>query len=267
VTPLAGRNALVTGASRGIGRAIALELAAAGAAVAVNYRRDAAAAERVVGEIEARGGRAVALGATIGVPEEERRLAAEAAHEFGEIDVLICSAGVASRGHTVVETDPDEFLRLFHVHALGPLRLAQALVPPMRGRERGDVVFISSSEVSEMRAKGGPYNVAKAALEALAQTLAEEETRHGIRVNVVAPGLVATEMGDRLVQATAGVAVVSELDARHPLGRVTRPEDVARVVCFLASAPHLVGQRIVVDGGGADVWAPASRAAASVAAG
>ena len=102
-----------------------------------------------------------------------------------------------------------------------------------------------------MRANGAPYNMAKAAAEALALTLAHEEAANGIRVNIVAPGLVATDMGDRLVRAKLGRASVTELDSEQPFGRVTRPEDVAEVICFLVSEPGsmVTGQRIVVDGG------------------
>jgi NAD(P)-dependent dehydrogenase (short-subunit alcohol dehydrogenase family) len=121
----------------------------------------------------------------------------------------------------------------------------------MRARPRGDVIAISSSEVSAMRANGAPYNMAKAALEALALTLAKEEVANGIRVNIVAPGLVVTDMGSRLVKAKLGLDTVEELDAAQPLGRVVRPRDVARVVRFLVSdaAALVTGQRIVVDGG------------------
>jgi NAD(P)-dependent dehydrogenase (short-subunit alcohol dehydrogenase family) len=111
--------------------------------------------------------------------------------------------------------------------------------------------MVSSSELDHMRANGAPYNMAKAAMEALAWTLAKEEVANGVHVNVVAPGLVATDMGERLVAATMGVDDITALDARLPLGRVCRPDDVARVVRFLVSgdAGYVTGQRIVVDGG------------------
>jgi NAD(P)-dependent dehydrogenase (short-subunit alcohol dehydrogenase family) len=136
-------------------------------------------------------------------------------------------------------------------HAFGAHRLAQLVLPAMRERPRGDIVMISSSEVAHMRANGAPYNMAKAALEALAMTLAKEEIARGVRVNVVAPGLVVTDMGAKLVRAKLGLDDASQLDAAQPLGRVTRPRDVARVVAFLASdaAGMVTGQRIVVDGG------------------
>jgi NAD(P)-dependent dehydrogenase (short-subunit alcohol dehydrogenase family) len=122
----------------------------------------------------------------------------------------------------------------------------------MRSKPRGDIVFVSSVAARMLAANGAPYNMAKAALEALALTLAKEERRHGIHVNVVAPGLVVTDMGRRLVKAAMGVDDIATMDAAAPFGRVCRPEDVAGVVRFLCSeaAGYLSGQVITVDGGG-----------------
>jgi NAD(P)-dependent dehydrogenase (short-subunit alcohol dehydrogenase family) len=121
----------------------------------------------------------------------------------------------------------------------------------MRERSRSDVVLISSSELDKMRALGGPYNMAKAALEALGYTLAKEEVGNGVHVNIVAPGLIVTDMGARLVKAKLGLDNMEDLDAGQPMGRLGRPEDIARVVRFLVSdhAGFVTGQRIVVDGG------------------
>jgi NAD(P)-dependent dehydrogenase (short-subunit alcohol dehydrogenase family) len=250
-TSLAGRVALVTGAGRGIGRGIAIELARCGASVAINYRRDAEAAEDAVGAITSAGGQAVALQASVSELEHVDALADAALAAFGHVDIVVANAGIASRGHSVGDTDPTEVQRVMMTHALGAHRLVQRLLPSMRARPRADVVAISSSELVHMRANGAPYNMAKAALEAFALTLANEEISNGIRVNIVAPGLVATDMGDRLVKAKLGVDGVAALDATQPLGRVCRPEDVARVVRFLVSddAAFVTGQRVVVDGG------------------
>jgi NAD(P)-dependent dehydrogenase (short-subunit alcohol dehydrogenase family) len=120
----------------------------------------------------------------------------------------------------------------------------------MRTRPRGDIVMVSSAATSAMAANGAPYNMGKAALEALARTLAHEELRNGIHVNTVAPGLVDTEMGRRLVKA-GGVTDIHTLDARMPFGRVCTPDDIANVVCWLCTdeAGYVTGQRIQVDGG------------------
>jgi 3-oxoacyl-[acyl-carrier protein] reductase len=250
-TSLAGRVALVTGAGRGIGRGIAIELARCGASVAINYRRDVEAADAAVRAITSAGGQAVALQASVSELEHVDALADAALAAFGHVDIVVANAGIASRGHSVGDTDPAEVQRVMMTHALGAHRLVQRLLPSMRAQPRGDVVAISSSELVHMRANGAPYNMAKAALEAFALTLANEEIANGIRVNIVAPGLVATDMGDRLVKAKLGVDGVAALDATQPLGRVCRPEDVARVVRFLVSddAAFVTGQRVVVDGG------------------
>jgi 3-oxoacyl-[acyl-carrier protein] reductase len=248
---LTGRTALVTGAGRGIGRGIALELAAAGAAVVVNYRRDEEAANEVVDRITGSGGQAVAVQASVSEQAEVDALADAALAAFGSVDILVANAGIASRGLSVAETDPAEVVRVMATHAFSAHRLVQRLLPSMRERSRSDVVLISSSELDKMRALGGPYNMAKAALEALGYTLAKEEVGNGVHVNIVAPGLIVTDMGARLVKAKLGLENMEDLDAGQPMGRLGRPEDIARVVRFLVSddAGFVTGQRIVVDGG------------------
>jgi len=251
MTGLQGRVAIVTGAGRGIGRGIAEGLAADGAAVVVNYRRDEEAAAEAVAAIEAAGGRALAVQASMSELEGVDALADAALEAFGHVDIVVNNAGIASRGNTVADTDPAELQRLMATHTFSAARLAQRLLPQMRGRERAHVIMVSSSEVAHMRAGGAPYNMAKAALEALALTMAKEEIANGVRVHIVAPELVVTDMGSKLVRAKLGLEDITELDAAQPLGRVVRPEDVARVVRFLVSeaADFVTGQRIVVDGG------------------
>ena len=249
---LAGRVALVTGGSRGIGRAIALGLAEDGADVAVNWRRDEAAAKETVAEIEKLGRRAGAYRASVDSLDEDRAMV-EAVHaDLGTIDILVNNAGIASRGQSVTDTDPAEMERVVRIHAFGPHYLSKLVIPAMRERPRGDIVMVSSAATQRCGANGAPYNMGKAAMEALARTLFKEERAHGIRVNIVAPGLVETEMGRRLMRATAGVQDLRALDPHMPFGRVCQPEDVADVVRFLVSdrAGYVTGERIYVHGGG-----------------
>jgi len=252
---LDGRVALVSGGGRGIGRAISERLAAEGAAVAVNYRRDKDAAAETVAAIESAGGVARAYEASIDDADADAAMVEAVLDDFGFVDLLVANAGIASRGHTVADTDPAEVARVVGTHAVGAHHLARLVLPSMRQRSRGDIVMISSVATSHMAANGAPYNMAKAALEALAFTLAKEERRHGIHVNVVAPGLVETEMGVRLARAITGDRSLTDLrslDTSAPFGRVCQPEDVADVVLWLCSggAGYLTGQRIEVDGGG-----------------
>jgi NAD(P)-dependent dehydrogenase (short-subunit alcohol dehydrogenase family) len=249
---LKGRVALVTGGGRGIGRAIALALAEAGADVAVNYRRDAGAADEVVKEIEAMGRKAKAYQASVENFDEDQAMVAEVLADFGRISILVNNAGIASRGQSVADTDPAEMERVVRIHAFGPHYLSKLVIPSMRGEGRGDIVMISSVATLGMGARGGPYNMGKAAMEALALTLAKEERVHGIRTNIVAPSLTVTEMGKRLTKATTGVDDIHELDARSPFGRVSTPEDVAAAVTWLVSSanPYANGQKININGGG-----------------
>jgi NAD(P)-dependent dehydrogenase (short-subunit alcohol dehydrogenase family) len=249
---LSGRVALVTGAGRGIGRAIALSLAEAGADVAVNYRRDAEAAEAVVQEIEGMGRKAKAYQASVENWDEDAAMVAEVLKDFGRISILVNNAGIASRGQSVADTDPAEMERVVRVHAFGPHYLCKLVIPHMRQEGRGDIVMISSVATLGMGARGAPYNMGKAAMEALALTVAKEERQHGIRANIVAPSLTVTEMGERLIRATAGVQDIHELDARSPFGRVSEPGDVAAAVTWLVSSanPYANGQKININGGG-----------------
>ena len=250
-TALEGRRALVTGGGRGIGRAIALALAGDGADVAINYRRDEEAAARTVADLEALGRRAAAFAASVDDTAACAAMATAVLDEFGPIDLLVHNAGIASRGLNVVKTDPDEIERCFRTHALAGFVLCKHLVPAMRDATRGDIVMISSVATSQMAANSSPYNMAKAALEALAMGLAKEERRNGIHVNVVAPGLVETEMGRRLVKGAMGIEDIHSLDAGSPFGHVCTPEEVAEVVRALVgdTGAYLTGIKVTVDGG------------------
>jgi 3-oxoacyl-[acyl-carrier protein] reductase len=249
---LEGRVAIVTGGGRGIGKGISHCLAAQGATIAVNYRRDKEAADETVAELTKAGHKAKAYFASVENYDEDAAMVEAVIKDWGGIDILVNNAGIASRGNSVADTDPAEMERVVRVHAFGPFYLSKLVLPSMRTRGRGDIIVISSAATKSNGANGSPYNMGKAAMEALAQTLFKEERQHNIHVNIVAPGLVVSEMGRRLARATTGVTDIHELDARSAFGRVCEPEDVGDVVAYLCSAQagYLTGQRIYVDGGG-----------------
>ena len=219
--------------------------------VAVNYRRDEQAARATVDEIVAKGGKARMYLATVAEYESVDQMIEMVEGELGPVSILVNNAGIASRGLSVVDTDPAELRRVIATHAFGSHYLCKRVIPNMRRLPRGDIVMISSIATRGLAANGGPYNMAKAAMEALAVTLSREEREHGIRVNVVAPGLVETEMGRRLVKATAGVTDMRTLDEQMPFGKVCQPEDVAKVVRFLVSEQntYITGEKLYCDGG------------------
>ena len=246
------RVALVTGGGRGVGKGISLSLAAAGASVAINYRRDEESAAETVREIEALGGKAIAFSASVDDYEQNAQMVADIERDLGPVSILVNNAGIASRGRSVVDTDPEEMRRVVATHAFGPHYLAALTLPKMRTLGRGDIVMISSVATRSLGPNGAPYNMGKTAMEALAYTLAKEEREHGIRVNIVAPGLVDTDMGQRLIKVVQGVEDIRSLDQSMPFGRVCQPEDVANVVRFLVSDEnsYLTGERLYCDGGG-----------------
>jgi len=247
---LEGRVALVTGSGRGIGRAIALALAEDGADVAINYRRDEASAAETAAAVRKLGRRANTYAASVDDADADAAMVEAVLGDFGFVDILVNNAGIASRGQNVADTDPAELARVMGIHAMAPHHLCRLVLPSMRTRPRGDIVMVSSVATSFMWAGGAPYNMGKSAMEALAFTLAKEERQHDIHVNVVAPGLVETEMGRRLMKATAGVDDMRQIDSSMPFGRVCQPADVAGVVRFLVSerAGYVTGEKIGVHG-------------------
>ncbi|WP_260580760.1 SDR family NAD(P)-dependent oxidoreductase [Sphingopyxis sp. PET50] len=249
---LTGRVALVTGASRGIGRGIALALAKAGADIAVNYTRDEAAAAETVAAIEALGRKAKAYRASVTDEEACAAMVAAIEADLGPLSILVNNAGIASRGRSVADTDPAELERVIGVHALGPHRMSRLALPQLRQHKRSDIIVISSVATLGNNANGAPYNMGKAAGEALALTLAKEEMRNGVRVNIVSPSLTVSDMGSKLSRAVTGEEDIHHLDAKFPFGRVALPEDVAAAVLWFVSDanPYCSGQKLNIDGAG-----------------
>lgn len=251
---MANRVALVTGGGRGIGRGISLGLAQDGFDVAITYRKDDDAAAETVAMIEALGMAAYAVQGDVSSQDDNVRNVAEVIDRFGGFQVLVNNGGIASRGRSVVNTDAEELQRVVATHALGPHHLCSVAVPHLRTHDRADIVVISSVATLSFGGNGAPYNMGKAALEALAFTLAKEERANGIRVNIVAPGLVETDMGRRLVKGAAGIDDITTLNATMPFGRVCQPEDIAGAVRFFvsANAGYVTGEKLNVWGGGQD---------------
>jgi len=249
---LSDRAAIVSGGGRGIGRAVSLTLASYGASVVVNYRVDSRAADATVNEIRDAGGEAVAIQADVSDFEEVSELVKQAEGLYSAIGILVNNAGMPSRGLSVADTDPRELVRVMNTHANGAHYLSKLVIPKMRALDRGDIVMISSAATKGLSAKGAPYNMSKAAVEALASTLYKEERENGIRVNTVAPGLVETEMGRRFVRASTGIVNMRDLDSVMPFGHVCQPQDIADLVAFLVSDAnvYITGERIYCDGGG-----------------
>lgn len=222
--------------------------------VAVTFRKDGEAAAETVGEIEAMGRAGLAIQGDVTIPDDNVRNVAEVIDRFGGFQVLVNNGGIASRGRGVVKTDPEELLRVMATHALGPHHLFSVAVPHLRTHERADIVAISSVATLSHAAYGAPYSMGKSAVESLAMALAKEERGNGIRVNIVAPGLVETEMGKRLIKGAAGIDDIRSLDDKMPFGRVCQPEDIANAVRFFVSdkAGYITGEKINVYGGGQD---------------
>jgi 3-oxoacyl-[acyl-carrier protein] reductase len=250
---LEGRVAMVTGGTRGIGKGISLAMAKAGADIAAVYRRGDETARETIGEIEALSRKAVAFKVDVTDSESVKEAVKQAVATFGKIDILVNNAGIASRGKSVHDTDIAELKRVIETHVFGSYYFSQAVLPTMRQQPRGDIIFISSEAAGSLRANGAPYNMSKAAMEALAMTLAKEEMPHGIRVNVIRPGIVDTEMGERVVKATLGVKDIKEVYAMFPFGRVGLVSDIGNMAAFLCTkeAEYITAAVIQINGGGA----------------
>jgi NAD(P)-dependent dehydrogenase (short-subunit alcohol dehydrogenase family) len=247
---LTGRAALVTGGSRGIGRGIALALAHGGADVALSYRKEEASANEVVKAIQTLGRQAIAVKADVTEQAAVESLVGATVSSFGKLDVLVNNAGIASRGNTIADTDPAEMRRIIDTHIFGAFYACKAALPHLRKNPRSDIYFISSMSPHMAPAGHGPYATAKAGLETMAKVMAKEEMKNNVRVNIIAAGVVDTEMGRRLVKHTLGDDM-PKLHQQFPFGRVCTPEDVGNLIAFLASneGGYVSGHTIFLDGG------------------
>ena len=236
---LNNRVALVTGGSRGIGRAIAVSLAEAGASIAVNYRDKAAEARNVAETIRGAGGRAMAIGADVSQATEVAAMMAAVERELGPVDVLINNAGIGLV-RTVDDLTEDDFDRTIAVNLKSVFLCTQAVAPGMRARKWGRIVNISSGAARGAGGVGPHYNASKAGMEGMTRGYAARLVKDGITVNAVAPSLIETDM------VRSGVA---SSPARIPLGRFGTPEECAQAVLMVIGNAYMTGQTVALSGG------------------
>lgn len=240
---LQGRVAIITGASRGIGRATALELAKVGAKVVVNYARSSAAAEEVVAEIVAAGGEATALQADVSQAEEVDNLVKQTKEKFGQIDILVNNAGI-TRDTLLLRMKPEDWQAVINLNLTGVFLCTRAVSKLMLKQRSGRIINIASVAGQMGNPGQANYSAAKAGVIGFTKTVAKELASRGVTVNAVAPGFIATDM-------TSGLESEGILQF-IPLGRYGKPEEVAGMVRFLAGDPaaaYITGQVFNVDGG------------------
>jgi 3-oxoacyl-[acyl-carrier protein] reductase len=235
---LKGRVALVTGGSRGIGRAIAISLAEAGAAVAVNYLSKAGEAKAVVEAIHKLGGRAISVGADVSLAAAVNGMVAGVERELGPVDILVNNAGIAIN-RPVDELTEEDFDRTMAVNLKSVFLCTQAVMPGMRKRRWGRIVNISSGAARGAGGVGPHYNASKAGMEGMTRGYAARLVKDGITVNAVAPSLIETDM----------VTAVASSAARIPLGRFGKPEECAKIVMMLLDNEYMTGQTVALSGG------------------
>jgi 3-oxoacyl-[acyl-carrier protein] reductase len=235
---LGAHVALVTGASRGIGAAVALTLAELGAAVAVNYRERADDADAIVAKIKSSGGRAIAVAADVSQSAAVAGMVERVARELGPIDILVNNAGIAIvRG--VDELSESDFDRTLLVNLKSAFLCTQAVLPGMRVRKWGRIVNITSGAARGAGAIGPHYNASKAGMEGLTRGYAARLVKEGITVNNVAPSLIETDM----------MKGRTDLARNIPLGRMGQPEEVAQAVAMVLGNEYMTGQTIILNGG------------------
>jgi len=243
---LQGKVALVTGASKGIGAAIAQELAAQGAAVAVNYSGSKAAAEKVVDEIKKAGGKAIAVQASVADPDAIGPLVSKVVKEFGPIDILVNNAGIYEFG-PLEQITPDHFHKQFNINVLGLLLVTQAAVKHFNPAG-GSIVNISSV-VADGTPNAAVYSATKGAVDTISASLAQELGPKKIRVNSLNPGMIETE--GTHAAGFIGSDFQKAIEARTPSGRIGQPKDIATAAALLASddSAWINGQAIHAAGG------------------
>jgi 3-oxoacyl-[acyl-carrier protein] reductase len=235
---LSAHVGLVTGASRGIGAAIALALAELGAAVAINYRERADDAQAVVARIKAEGGRAMAVAADVSQAAAVTAMVEQITSSFGPVDILVNNAGIAiPRG--VDDLSESDFDRTILVNLKSAFLCTQAVLPSMRARKWGRIVNISSGAARGAGAIGPHYNASKAGMEGLTRGYAARLVKEGITVNAVAPSLIETDM----------MRGRTDLARNIPLGRMGAPDEVAQAVAMVLGNSYMTGQTIVLNGG------------------
>ena len=245
MSKLAGKTALVTGGGRGIGRGIVLEFAREGADVGIVYRRDAEAAADVVAEVTALGRRAHAFQADVADPDAIALAVHDCVDALGRLDLVVANSGVASRFAPVETLDVAEWRRVMATDLDGAFYTARSVIPHLK-RHSGTLLFISSVGADMAAAGGAPYHAAKAGVNTLTRVLAKEVAAAGVRVNCIAPGLVKSDMGNRII-GFVGERILDGI----PLGRAGEPSDIGRAAVFLASddAAWITGKILRVDGG------------------
>jgi 3-oxoacyl-[acyl-carrier protein] reductase len=242
---LSGKAALVTGGSRGIGKAIALRLARQGADIAFSYKGNAVAAKDTVGEIEALDRRAEAIQGDVRDPDSAETVVKAALEAFGKIDILINNAGI-TRDDLIMRMTPEAWRDVLETNLFGAFWMTKAVTRPMLKARAGRIVNITSVSGQAGQMGQANYSSAKAGLIGLTKATARELGSRGITVNAVAPGFVLTELTKDLPEA-----LQAEITNRTPLGRFGTTEEVADAVAFLASdeAGYITGQVLAVDGG------------------